>query len=143
MSIKTITDLHSYRRPSRARVHFWDPLARFMIRRGPGARRREPGRQRLAAVDGRRYIVSMWGESQWARNLRAGATATLGFGSRSEPIEGNELVDGEEKTAVVLAICRQYPSIARAYFKVNPKQVTPDLAVETGGQFLIEQPVPV
>ncbi len=31
----------------------------------------------VAAVDGRHYIVSLWGESQWARNLRAGGEAQL------------------------------------------------------------------
>jgi hypothetical protein len=74
-----------YRRPTWFRVHFWNPLARFMIRRGlaPGGksadgsglrvlevRGRKTGRLyqhpvAVAAVAGRRYIVSLWGESQW------------------------------------------------------------------------------
>src|SRR5438876_2476008 len=106
-----MTNERSYRRPSRLRVHFFDPLARFMIGRGlaPGGnsqdgsgmrvlevRGRKTGRwyQRpvvVGAVDGRRYIVSLWGESQWARNLRANAAAKLRVGSRIEPIEGHEL----------------------------------------------------
>src|SRR5215831_20288958 len=137
-----MTSASSYRRPSRLRVHFIDPVARFMIRRGlaPGrdsedgsglrvieVRGWKTGRwyQRpvaVATVEGRRYIVSLWGESQWARNLRAGAAARLRLGSRIEPIEGHELVDLEEKAAIVLAIGRQYPYFARGYFKVDPKQ---------------------
>ncbi len=146
---------HSYRRPSRLRVHFFDPLGRFMIRRGlaPGrdsqdgsgmrvleVRGRKTGRwyQRpvaVAAVDGRRYIVSLWGESQWARNLRAGAGAKLRVGSRTEPIDGHELKNEEEKAGVLLAISRQYPYFARGYFKVDPKQVTLEQARELATRY--------
>jgi deazaflavin-dependent oxidoreductase (nitroreductase family) len=137
-----------YRRPTWLRIHFWDPLARFMIQRGlaPGGEGadgsgmrvlevlgRKTGRpyQRpvaVAVVDGRRYVVSLWGESQWARNLRAGAPARLQIGRRVEPVEAQEVPDGEEKAALMLAISRQYPFFARGYFKVDPKQVTLDQA---------------
>jgi deazaflavin-dependent oxidoreductase (nitroreductase family) len=139
-----MTNEHSYRRPAWSRVHFWDPLSRFMIRRGlaPGGnskdgsgmrvltvRGRKTGRWyerpvAVAVVDGHRHIVSLWGESQWARNLRAGAGAKLRLGSRIEPIEAHELEDGDGKAALMLAISRQYPYFARGYFKVDPKQVT-------------------
>jgi len=150
-----MTSASSYRRPSRLRVHFIDPVARFMIRRGlaPGrdsedgsglrvieVRGWKTGRwyQRpvaVSAVEGRRYIVSLWGESQWARNLRAGETAKLRQGSRSEPIKGHELVDGEEKAATLLAIGRKYPYFARGYFKVDPKQMTLELARELAARY--------
>jgi deazaflavin-dependent oxidoreductase (nitroreductase family) len=45
----------------------------------------------VAAIDGHRYIVSLWGESQWARNLRAGAGAKLRLGGWIEPVEAHEL----------------------------------------------------
>jgi deazaflavin-dependent oxidoreductase (nitroreductase family) len=145
----------SYRRPSRFRVHLFDPLARFMIGRGmaPGGdsqdgsgmrvlevRGRKTGRwyERpvvVATVDGQRYIVSLWGESQWARNLRASAGAKLRIGSRIEPIEGNELTNDEEKAGVLLAICRKYPSVFRRYFKVDPKQVTLEQARELATRY--------
>src|SRR5215472_18929524 len=112
-----MTNTLKYRRPSPMRVHFFDPLARFMIGRGlaPGGdsqdgsgmrvlevRGRKTGRSYghpvvVASVDGRRYIVSLWGESQWARNLRASAAAKLRFGSRVESVEGHELTNEEEK----------------------------------------------
>jgi deazaflavin-dependent oxidoreductase (nitroreductase family) len=150
-----MTNERSYRRPSRLRVHFFDRLARFMIGRGlaPGGdsqdgsgmrvlevRGRKTGRcyQRpvvVAAVDGRRYIVSLWGESQWARNLRANAAAKLRVGSRIEPVEGHELKNEEEKAGVLFAIYRKYPSIFRRYFKVDPKQVTLEQARELATRY--------
>src|ERR1700680_4929712 len=99
MSVMTIE--HGYRQPTWFRVHFWDPLARFMIRRGLSGkesadgsgmrvlevRGRKTGRlyQRpvaVAAVAGRRYVVSLWGESQWVQNLRAALTAQRQVGRR-------------------------------------------------------------
>jgi len=150
-----MTNERSYRRPSPLRVHFFDPIARFMIgwglapegdsQDGSGmrileVRGRKTGRwyQRpvvVAAVDGRRYIVSLWGESQWARNLRANPAAKLRFGSRIEPFEGHELNDEEERAGVLLAICRKYPSIFRRYFKVDPKQVTLEQARELATRY--------
>ena len=50
----------------------------------------------VAAIDGQRYIVSVWGGSQCVRNLRAGAGAKLRIGSRIEPIDGREPEDREE-----------------------------------------------
>jgi deazaflavin-dependent oxidoreductase (nitroreductase family) len=144
-----------YRPPTWVRVHFWNPLARFMIRRGlaPGGERadgsglrilevrgRKTGRlyQRpvaVAAVAGRRYIVSLWGESQWARNLRAGPTAQPRLGRRVEPVEADELEGVQEKAALMLAISRQYPYFARGYFKVDPNQVTLEQARELAARY--------
>jgi deazaflavin-dependent oxidoreductase (nitroreductase family) len=144
----TLRTERTYRRPTWLRVHLWDPLARFMIRRGHDGsgmrvlevRGRKTGRsyQRpvtVAAIGGHRYIVSLWGESQWARNLRAGARAKLRLGSRIEPVEAHELEEGEEKAAIMLDICRQYPYFARGYFKVDPKQVTLEQARELAARY--------
>jgi deazaflavin-dependent oxidoreductase (nitroreductase family) len=89
----------------------------------------------VAAVDGRRYIVSLWGESQWARNLRVNAAAKLRIGSRIEPIDGHELENDEERASVLLAICRKYPSIFRRYFKVDPNKVTLEQARELATRY--------
>jgi deazaflavin-dependent oxidoreductase (nitroreductase family) len=89
----------------------------------------------VAAIAGRRYIVSLWGESQWARNLRAGPTAQLQVGRRVEPVEADELEGAEEKAALMLAISRQYPFFARGYFKVDPEQVTLEQARELAARY--------
>ncbi len=47
----------------------------------------------------------------------------------------HELEDGEEKAALMLAICRQYPSFGRGYFKVDPKQVTLEQARELAARY--------
>ena len=150
-----MTSERSYRRPTWFRVHLWDPLARFMIRRGlaPGGNSKDGSGMRVltvrgrksgrwyerpvfvAVVDGHRHLVSLWGESQWARNLRAGTTAKLRVASRIEPIEAHELEDGDGKAALMLAICRQYSFFARGYFKVDPKQVTLEQARELATRY--------
>ena len=145
--------VNAYRRPPRLRVLFWDPLARFMIRRGLGGHSRDGSGMRIlevrgrktgrwyqrpvavGAVEGRRYIVSVWGESQWARNLRARGEAQLRFGSRMEPIEAHELEDGEGKAAAMLALCRQYPAVARSYYKVDPKRLTLEQAHQVAASY--------
>jgi hypothetical protein len=73
--------------------------------------------------------------TQWARNLRAGAGAKLRVGGRIEPIDEHDLEDGEEKAALLLAICRQSPYFARGYFKVDPKQVTLEQAHELAARY--------
>jgi hypothetical protein len=89
----------------------------------------------VAAVDGRRYIVSLWGESQWARNLRADHSAELQLGRRAEAVEAHELEGMEEKAGVLLAIARQYPFFTRGYFKVDTKTVTPAQARELAARY--------
>jgi hypothetical protein len=131
-----------YRRPTWFRVHFWNPLARFMIRRGlaPGGKSADGSGLRVLEVRGRKTgrlyqhpvavaavaavaTSSPCGASpNGARNLRAGPTAQLQVGRRPEPVEAHELEGVEEKAAVMLAISRQYPFFARGYFKVDPKQ---------------------
>src|SRR2546428_4278358 len=150
-----MTNERSYRRPSPVRVHFFDPLARFMISRGlaPGGDSQDGGGMRVlevrgrktgrwyqvpvvvAAVDEWRYIVSLWGDSQWARNLRANAAAKLRFGSRIEPIEAHELTNDEERAGALFAICRKYPSIFQRYFKVDPEQMTVEQARELATRY--------
>jgi deazaflavin-dependent oxidoreductase (nitroreductase family) len=146
----------NYRRPTRVRVCLWDPLARFMIRRGVGGtsadgsgmrildvRGRRTGRRyqrpvAVSAVDGLRYIVSICGESQWVRNLRAPAPdANLRLGRRLEPVEAHELGDGEAKAAVLLAVCRRSPAIARRHYGVDPQTLTLEQAREVAARYPI------
>jgi hypothetical protein len=91
----------------------------------------------VEAIDSRRVIVSLWGESRWAQNLRAPAPdARLRFGNRLEPIEAHEMPNDDRKTAVMLALCRQNASsFARLNFKVDPKRVTLEQAHELAARY--------
>jgi deazaflavin-dependent oxidoreductase (nitroreductase family) len=109
---------------------------RILELRGRKTRRLYQRPVAVGAVDGHRYIVSLWGDSQWARNLRAPAPeAQLRIGARLEPIEAHELEGGDEKAVVMLAMCRQYPAFARRYYKVDPKSVTLEQAHEVAARY--------
>ncbi len=126
-----------YKRPTRFRIWFYDPLVRMLIRRtGFGG-----NMHRVLAVRGRRsgawyyrplsvctlgderYIVSFYGESEWARNLRAGAEAQLGNRGLIEPIRVRELA-GNEKAEFLRRLVQRHRSISRLWLKVNPSNLT-------------------
>ena len=95
---KTVTDRY-YRPPTWVRTRLVNPLLRALVLRAGLGRRgdqnlmrvlrvrgRRSGRSydvpvRIAAWNGQRYILSLLGESQWARNLRAAGTAQLLVGT--------------------------------------------------------------
>jgi deazaflavin-dependent oxidoreductase (nitroreductase family) len=56
----------------------------------------------LLTHDGRRYLVSPRGETQWVRNLRAAGDGELRRGRRAESFHARELSD-QEKVAVLRA----------------------------------------
>jgi len=73
---------------------------------------RTSGRWRTTPVnllrhDGRRYLVSPRGETQWVRNLRASGAGELRLGRRAESFRGRELADGE-KVPVLRAYLRTW-----------------------------------
>jgi len=45
----------------------------------------------VIAVNGRRWVWSPWGESQWVRNLRAAGRATIAARGRTEEVTATEL----------------------------------------------------
>ena len=45
----------------------------------------------VITVDGRRWVWSPWGESQWVRNLRAAGRATIAFRGQTEEVTATEL----------------------------------------------------
>jgi deazaflavin-dependent oxidoreductase (nitroreductase family) len=57
--------------------------------RRTGRRRRTP--VKMLELDGRRYVVSLYGESDWARNLRRQPRARILFGRRGESVNATEL----------------------------------------------------
>jgi deazaflavin-dependent oxidoreductase (nitroreductase family) len=139
-----------YQGPSRWQSGFYkfmNPLIRFQVLRlglgGGGVdllrilrvRGRKSGRVyefpvRVAVLDNQRYIISMLGETQWVRNLRAMGTAQLIVGKTAESVHTHEL-QGQEKTTM-LAQCCQYKqfeqrarSMLKSALKLNTKHLTP------------------
>jgi deazaflavin-dependent oxidoreductase (nitroreductase family) len=121
---KTVTDRY-YRPPTWVRRRLVNPLFRFLVlRAGLGWRRRSVpgglrvrGRRsgrlyevpvRIATWNGRRYVLSMLGEAQWVRNLRAAGAAQLLLGRQVEPVAARE-IRTEEKAAFLTWYC-QHPA---------------------------------
>jgi deazaflavin-dependent oxidoreductase (nitroreductase family) len=112
---------------------FINPVIRFLVRRGVGIggsdmdllrTLRVPGRSsgriyevpvRVAVIDGNRYVMTMGGETQWARNLRASGTAQLIYRNQTEDVTARELT-GPEKVQFLTAVCQdpQFANRARA-----------------------------
>jgi len=121
-----------------------NPILRFLVLRcGVGSRAnqdilrilrvqgRKSGRLydvpvRIAVLNDRRYILSMLGESQWVRNLRAVGIAQLMAGKKVEPIRADE-IQGQEKVAFLTWYIQhpQYAQRARYALKVDTKHLTP------------------
>jgi deazaflavin-dependent oxidoreductase (nitroreductase family) len=131
-----------YRRPSPLRARVVDPVVRWLVlrcglgRRGDQdvlrvlrVRGRRSGRPhdvpvRIAAWEGQRYILSMLGESQWVRNLRAVGMAELLVGEATESVRAREL-ETDDKAAFFAWYCRVYELRARFGLQADPRQLTP------------------
>ena len=133
---------HYYNRPSRFRSRVYDPTVRAVIMHTPwsGFSRRDS--VRVLAVRGRRtgrlylhpvgvcsykddrHLISFYGESQWARNLRAGMEAELRDRKHAEKIKAIELADAEKLEFLAFLLDR-YPMIIRVWWKINARRVTP------------------
>ena len=153
----TETDGH-YRRPSWVRVRLVNPLLRVLVlraglgRRGRGGqdvmrvlrvRGRRSGRSydvpvRIAAWDGQRYSLSMLGESEWARNLRAAGAAQLLVGTRVEPVLAREIW-AEEKAAFLTWYC-QHP-VCRLRARYGLKADTANLTAAEVDRLARQYPV--
>jgi deazaflavin-dependent oxidoreductase (nitroreductase family) len=73
--------------------------------RTTGERRTTP--VNLLTHEGRRYLVSPRGDTQWVRNLRAAGSGELLLGKRAEPFRGREL-SVDEKVPVLRAYLRRW-----------------------------------
>lgn len=85
-------------------VGLFNPLARRLLRIGPllgpnaliTIRGRKTGQPHttpvaLLAVDGRRWVIGTFGETNWVRNLRAAGEATLTVGKSRTDVKATEL----------------------------------------------------
>jgi F420H(2)-dependent quinone reductase len=131
-----------YQRPSWFRLRLYDPLIRLVIQR-IGFYRFRGDTVRVLAVRGRRtgrwhhhpvgvcssggarHLVSFYGDSEWARNLRAGSEAKLQARKQEEPIRVAELA-GDDKVSFMRFLVRRYPLIVRVWWKVNARRLTED-----------------
>jgi deazaflavin-dependent oxidoreductase (nitroreductase family) len=133
-----------YRRPSRLRTRIVDPMIRSLVLRF-GLGRRDNGDDplrvlrirgrisgkpldvpiRVAVISGRRYLVSMAGEAQWVRNLRASNTAQLVVGEDAETVTARE-IDGDEKSAFLsrYLVHPAFRTAARFGFGVDTRRLT-------------------
>ena len=135
-----------YKRPTALRRRFYDPLMRILILRfGFGGFLDRTGRDsvQVLAVRGRRtgavhrrpvgvsvtdtgkYVIGFYGHTQWSRNLRACPTAELHVRGRHETVHAIE-VQGPEKVAFLRALVARYRFFARAWLKVNPRNLGED-----------------
>src|SRR6202045_914081 len=98
-----------YRAPGWFTRNVFNRLVAFLTRRGisvlgsrvRAGRGRPSGQWRPTPVtllphDGRRYLVSPRGETQWVRNLRVAGTGELRVGRHAESFRGRELADDEK-----------------------------------------------
>lgn len=104
----------------------------------PGRRSGEPRRTpvNLLTIDGRRYLVSPRGHTQWVRNLRASGRGRLLLGRRAEPFAATELADGD-KEPVLRAYLRRWRFEVGAFFD----GVGPDSPAEEFARVARDHPV--
>jgi deazaflavin-dependent oxidoreductase (nitroreductase family) len=92
-------------------VSLFNPVVRRILKvgalLGPNALITIPGRKTgvphttpvaLIEIDGRRWVISPFGDVNWVRNLRAARRATLSVGDRRDAVLATEL-DSESRTA--------------------------------------------
>lgn len=135
--------------PTSGRQAFYryvNPVMRFLVRLGVGVggsdtdllrtlqvNGRVSGRTyevpvRVALIDGNRYVMTMQGDTAWARNLRAGGKARLLYRGQAEDVLARELVD-DEKTQFLTALfhdpvfARRARSVLRSQLGESPEDL--------------------
>jgi deazaflavin-dependent oxidoreductase (nitroreductase family) len=73
----------------------------------------------LTESDGRRFLVSTFGEVNWVRNLRAVGTGTIGKGRHAEHVRAVEL-PAEEAAEIIKRVLAIAPGFTRAQYDVTP-----------------------
>ena len=118
------------------RLNFWRRILSLLVRvllffgLGPrntyllSVRGRKSGRAystpiTLVKDNGKRWLVSPYGEVGWVRNARAVGTVTLRRGKRSESVKVTEL--GPEEAASVLKQYVTQVPITRPFFDARPE----------------------
>ena len=119
------TSTPTYRQPPWIMRHLFDPLTLFLVGslglddhngtrvievkgRSSGVWRSTP--VRLLDLDGRRYVIAMYGESNWAKNLRAQGGGRIRMGNHVTDFRAIELID-EDKLPVLRAYLKRWWSL--------------------------------
>jgi deazaflavin-dependent oxidoreductase (nitroreductase family) len=96
------TERHLVNRAMRVAVRFGrdiDGIRELEVRgRRSGTVRRVP--VKVIELGGERYVVSLYGNSGWVRNLGAAQTANLRFGRHGEQVVAAELAPDEKRPVV-------------------------------------------
>jgi deazaflavin-dependent oxidoreductase (nitroreductase family) len=129
-----------------ALVGVFNPVARRLLKvgalLGPNAlitvRGRKSGLPRttpvaLVELDGRRWVIGTFGETNWVRNLRTAGEATLTVGRRKEEVMAHEL-KGEAGAAF-------FRDTLGPYVRRLPVGVGPVLLSILGAKDILQDPV--
>jgi deazaflavin-dependent oxidoreductase (nitroreductase family) len=130
------TPIPAYRQPPWIMRRLFDPLTLFLVGRlgmddhngtrvievkgrSSGVWRATP--VRLLEMDGQHYLVAMYGESNWAKNLRAQGGGRLRMGAHLTDFRAVELT-GEDKLPVLRAYLKRWWSfVARMTTVTSPE----------------------
>jgi len=146
MTTKTTTAVPAAGRPATAPafVRALNPLIQRLLRTGmpmgPSAlltvRGRRTGTPRtfpvgLFEVDGRRFVMGSFGETNWIRNLRAAGEATIRTGHDDERVKATELAPDDAAPVLRGALARflSRPLMApmlRSWYGVDGKSIDAD-----------------
>src|SRR5436853_6256346 len=126
-------------------VRFFNPIARRVLKvgalLGPNALITVQGRKSgiprttpiaLVDLDGRRWVIGTFGETNWVRNLRSAGEATLTVGRRKEDVRANELT-GEARVAF-------FRDTLGPYVRRLPVGVGPVLLSILGAKDILQDP---
>jgi deazaflavin-dependent oxidoreductase (nitroreductase family) len=72
----------------------------------------------LVQEDGRRWLVSPYGQASWVKNARAAGQVTLSRGGKAETVHIQEL--GPEESTPVLQKYLRLEKIVQPYFEATP-----------------------
>jgi len=132
----------AYRRPPWIMLHVVDPLTVLAVGRlglddHNGTRVLEvKGRTsgvwratpvKMLELDGRRYLVAMYGKTQWVKNLRAQGSGRMRLGRQVTDFRATEL-EGEEKVPVLRAYMKRWWSLVAQMTTVTSPDA-PDEAI--------------
>ncbi len=130
-------------RPPWVMRHIFDPLTVWLVgtlgmddRNGTRVLRvqgRASGRWhatpvRLLELDGRRYVVAMYGETNWARNLRARGCGQLQMGHQVIEFRAVPVTGPEQLQALRAYFKRYWPLVAQLTTITSPDAPDDELA---------------